>query len=227
MTETLKSRLARVRARIAAVVSDHVSVTLIGVSKRQPVAALHEAADAGLFEYGENYAQELRDKRREITDPRAKWHFIGPVQTNKVKYVIGTACIHTVDRDTLLAEINRRAARQDLIQTVLIQVNIAAEPQKHGAPPADVPALLDRCAGLSHVRCHGLMLIPPAGTPEQTRSHFRALRQFRDDLARTTRPHVELGELSMGMSADFEVAIAEGATMVRVGTAIFGPRPPR
>jgi pyridoxal phosphate enzyme (YggS family) len=224
---TLAERLAAIRERVALAVDRRGGdpVLLIGVSKRQPIEKLHEAVAENLFDFGENYAQELRDKRRDFPDPRARWHFIGPVQTNKVKYVIGTTCIHTVDRTELLEAIEKKAAQRDIVQSVLVQVNIAGEEQKHGAAPDEVPALLDRFADCDHVRCDGLMLIPPQGTPEQTAAHFRDLRRLRDDLAATARPGVTLRELSMGMSADFESAIAEGATMIRVGTAIFGPRP--
>ena len=224
---TLAERLEAIRQRVQAAASlrGGDAPLLIGVSKRQPVEKLHDAVAAGLFDFGENYAQELRDKRRDFADPRARWHFIGPVQTNKVKYVVGCACIHTLDRPALLEAIEKRASHQDVVQDVLVQVNVAGEGQKHGAAVADVPDILARFADSDHVRCRGLMLIPPQGTPEQTATHFAALRRLRDSLAATSRPGVSLDELSMGMSADFEVAIAEGATMVRVGTAIFGPRP--
>jgi PLP dependent protein len=227
MTESIADRLARVRERIAAAAARRgpgPCPLLVGVSKRQPIAAVAEAVEAGLLDFGENYGQELRDKRRVLTAP-IRWHFIGPIQTNKVKLVVGTHLLHTVDRAELLDAIEHRARSQGVRQSVLIQVNIAGETAKHGADPDALPALLDRFAGLEHVVCRGLMLIPPLLAPEQTRPHFAALRRLRDHLARTQRPHVELVELSMGMSSDFEVAIAEGATIVRVGTAIFGSRP--
>ncbi len=224
MSERIAARLARVREAVAeaAARSPHgQAVTLVGVSKRHPLAAVLEARAAGLLDFGENYAQELREKADAVTDPPAvRWHFIGPVQSNKVKLVAGTHLIHTIDRAKLLNKLESRALAQD----VLIQVNIAGEPQKAGVGAQELPALLDRFADLDHVRCRGLMLIPPQGTPEQTRPHFAALRSLRDAMATTARPGVDLQHLSMGMSADFEVAIDEGATLVRVGTAIFGPR---
>jgi len=221
---TLAERLARVEEAVHAAEarSPHgQAVTLIGVSKRHPLPKVLEARAAGLRDFGENYAQELREKADAITDdPAPRWHYIGPLQSNKVKLVAGSHLIHTVDRPKLLTKLDARGAPQD----VLVQVNIAAEPQKAGIAPDALPDLLDRFADLDHVRCRGLMLIPPQGTPEATRPHFAALRTLRDDLRRTTRPNVDLHHLSMGMSADFPTAIEEGATLIRVGTAIFGPR---
>lgn len=219
---SLRERLDRVREAVeqARARSPHgQDVVLIGVSKRHPSAAIEEARAAGLVHFGENYAQELRDKTAEVVgDPAPRWHFIGPLQSNKVKLVAGSHLIHTIDRPKLLTKLEAQGQPQD----VLVQVNIAAEPQKSGVAPDELASLLDRFADLDHVRCKGLMLIPPVGTPEQTRQHFAALRTLRD--AQPTRPGVDLQALSMGMSADFPVAIEEGATHIRVGTAIFGPR---
>ena len=214
---TVQEAIAAARAR-----SHHrQAVTLVGVSKKQPRSKILEARAAGLLDFGENYAQELREKADAITDdPAVRWHYIGPLQSNKVARVAGVHLIHTVDRVKLLNKLEAQALSQD----VLIEVNIAAEPQKAGIAPPDLPALLDRFADLDHVRCRGLMLIPPQGPPEATRAHFAALRALRDQHAATARPGVDLQALSMGMSSDFEVAIEEGATLVRVGTAIFGPR---
>lgn len=225
MSQPLAQRLAAIRNAVADAAThsgEGQSVTLVGVSKRQPLAAVLEARAAGLIDFGENYAQELREKADAVRDaPSARWHFIGPLQSNKVKLVAGAHLIHTVDRPKLLEKLEARGARQD----VLIQVNIADEPQKAGISPDGLPDLLARFADFDHVRCKGLMLIPPQGTPEATRPHFAALRALRDLHSATERPGVQLHELSMGMSADFRVAIEEGATLVRVGTAIFGPRP--
>lgn len=224
MTQTLATRLARIREAVATAATrsgEGQPVTLIGVSKRQPLAAILEARAEGLLDFGENYAQELREKADAVQDaPAPRWHFIGPLQSNKVKLVAGSHLVHTIDRAKLLEKLEARGATQD----VLIQVNIAAEPQKAGIDPAQLPELLDRFADFDHVRCRGLMLIPPHGPPEATRPHFAALRALRDHHAKFTRPGVQLRALSMGMSADFHVAIEEGATLVRVGTAIFGPR---
>jgi pyridoxal phosphate enzyme (YggS family) len=200
-------------------------VRLIAVSKKMPVDDLRAAVGAGQIDLGESYGQELRDKRQLLAaDPVApRWHFIGPLQANKVKYVAGqVALIHSVDSLALLEELERRAAPQ----AVLVQVNVAGESQKRGAPPEALPALLDRFATLSHVRCEGLMTIPPlADDPAASRPHFAALRALRDREAARPRPGVSLDALSMGMSHDLEAAVAEGATYVRIGTAIFGSRP--
>ena len=226
---TLASRLEVIRQRIEAARARRggdAPVTLVAVAKKHPIAAIETALAAGLLDIGENYAQELRDKRAALTDRRIHWHFIGPLQSNKVKTVVGEhILIHTVDRPALLDAIERRAAMRDLVIDVLVQVNVAREAAKSGIAPEALPALLDQFAPLAHVRCRGLMLIPPAGPPEATRPHFAALRHLRDQQATIDRPNVHLRELSMGMSSDFEVAIEEGATLVRIGTELFGPRP--
>jgi len=178
------------------------------------------AIAAGQRSFGENYAQELRDKSAllagDATPP--EWHFIGPLQSNKVKYVAGrVSLVHSVDSAALLDALEARGAPQPC----LIQVNVAGEASKKGVAPTELPALLDRFATMKNVRCQGLMLIPPRG---DARPHFAALRALRDREAAVTRPNVDLRELSMGMTEDLEIAVAEGATIVRVGTAIFGPR---
>ncbi len=232
---TLPDRLAAVRQRIRDAIERRgpgTEVTLVGVGKRHPVSLLEQAHAAGLTDFGENYAQELRDKLRDFRGAPGrgvpKWHFIGALQSNKVKYVVGhCALIHTVDRPGLVEAIERRGATQDVVSEVLVEVNLG-EAQKAGVAPADLPALLDRFADSPHVRCVGLMIIPPpVAAQEDARPHFRRLRSLRDELASTPREGVELRHLSMGMSGDFEIAIEEGATIVRVGTAIFGARPTR
>jgi PLP dependent protein len=231
----IAERLAAIRSRIAAAVERRgpgPEVRLIGVGKRQPLAKLVAAHAAGLRDFGENYAQELRDKQHDWPAELAaqtSWHYIGALQTNKLKYLVGkTALIHTVDRPELVAAIDERAARQGIVQPFLLEVAIAGEQQKAGVLPERVPELLDLCARTEHgaARCEGLMIIPPAADdPEQTRPWFRALRQLAERLREgPARANVELRELSMGMSADFEIAIEEGATLVRVGTSIFGER---
>ena len=210
--------LARVRENIARACAKAGrapgSVKLIAVSKLQPAEKLREAAEAGQRAFGENYAQELRDKSAALAD--VEWHFLGALQTNKVKLVAGRAAlIHTCDRLALAQEIAKRAPAGG--QRVLLEVNIGGEPQKAGVLPGEAAALLDQVRALPGLRCEGLMCIPPAeGDP---RPHFAALRELAGRL--------QLKELSMGMSADYQVAIEEGATLVRVGTAIFGERPHR
>lgn len=213
------------------------SVQLVAVSKTVPAAGILEALAAGHVDFGESYGQEFRDKRTAVEEgaqaaglPQPRWHFIGPLQTNKVKYVAGkVALLHAVDSADVLAELERRLVVLDVstqgCQDCLIQVNVAAEPQKRGIAPVALPALLDCFAGLNRVRCLGLMVIPPFGDDaELSRAPFAALRQLRDGEAQRPRAHVDLRHLSMGMSHDLEIAIAEGATLVRVGTAIFGAR---
>jgi pyridoxal phosphate enzyme (YggS family) len=210
-------RLAAVRERIARACDrarrDPASVLLVAVSKLQPLDLLREALAAGHSAFGENYAQELREKADALP---AEWHFLGALQTNKAKYVVGRAAlVHTCDRLALAQELAKRASARGLVQRVLVEVNLANEPQKGGARPDQVEDLVRELRAMPALRCEGLMCIPPAeGDP---RRWFRELRQMRDRLG--------LGHLSMGMSADFEAAIEEGATVVRVGTAIFGERP--
>jgi pyridoxal phosphate enzyme (YggS family) len=192
---------------------DPAAITLVAVSKTVPAERVREAMRAGHVLFGENYAQELRDKARLLEG--ARWHFIGPLQRNKVKYVVGAAeLIHSVDSPSLLDEIAARADKLGVVQRCLVQVNVGGEAQKSGCATAEVPALVRAFAARPSVRCEGLMCIPPDGVPP---------RPFFDNLAKLARAE-GLGELSMGMSSDFEEAIAAGATIVRVGTAIFGER---
>jgi PLP dependent protein len=211
------SGLAAVRGRIAAACSragrGPGSVRLIAVSKTKPIAMLQRVAAAGQTIFGENYAQELREKAEAL--PGVEWHFLGALQTNKAKLVVGRAAlIHTCDRLALAQELSKRAKAAAISQRLLLEVNVGREPQKAGALPELVPQLLEQVRALPALSCEGLMCIPPAeGDP---RPHFRALRAL---ASRLGLPH-----LSMGMSADYEIAIEEGATLVRVGTAIFGER---
>jgi PLP dependent protein len=231
--EEIGENLARVRQRLAsaerAAGRSPGSVRLVAVSKTRPAEDIGLALAAGQVDFAENYAQELRDKRAalEAGALQPRWHFIGPVQSNKVKYLAGkVALVHTLDAPALLEEVERRLRGEAGVQECLVQVNVAAEAQKHGVAPADLPALLDRFADLPHLRCVGLMVIPPlADDPEAARPHFAALRRLGEAESRRTRANVDLRELSMGMSHDLEVAVSEGATLVRVGTAIFGARP--
>jgi pyridoxal phosphate enzyme (YggS family) len=217
---------ADVAERARAAGRDPASVRLIAVGKTQPAAAIAAAHRAGLTDFGENYAQELRDKGAELAAVGLAWHFIGALQRNKAKYVVGLATlVHTVDSRALLEEIERLAARRGITQRVLVEVNVGGEAAKSGVAPGELPALLDALAAAPHVRCEGLMTIPPFGeAAESSRPYFAALRALRDAEAARTRPNVALDELSMGMSGDYGVAIEEGATLVRVGTAIFGER---
>lgn len=211
---TIAARLAEVRARIAracdAAGRDPASVTLVAVSKTHPPEAIREAMDAGQTIFGENYAQELAQKAAQIEG--ARWHFIGHLQRNKARAVLATgAVIETVDSVRLVEELGRRAERET---EVLLQVDVAREASKSGCAVEELPALVEAARGAPRLRLRGLMTVPPfEGDP---RPWFRALRALAEAHG--------LPDLSMGMSADLEAAIAEGATIVRVGTAIFGPR---
>jgi pyridoxal phosphate enzyme (YggS family) len=220
----VRANLEAVRARVLRACErarrDPASVRLIAVSKTKPLDLIRAALDAGQRDFGENYAQELRDKHDELAalapERRAVFHFIGALQTNKAKYVVGRASlVHTVDRAALAQELARRAAAQGLVQRILLEVNLAAEPQKGGVLPDALASLLAEVRALPALSLQGLMCIPPAG--QESRPHFARLRALRDE-------HGAGPELSMGMSEDFEAAIEEGATLVRVGTAIFGAR---
>ena len=233
LSGALAGRLADVRARIAAAARragrDPDDVTLVGVTKRVAAARVAEAARAGLGCIGENYVQEAKEKLLALAafpEARAlRRHFIGPLQRNKARDAVALFdVIESVDRASLARELDRRAAAAGRTLEVLLQVNVSGEPQKSGVSPEDAAALLDACAALPALRVAGLMTVPEiAEEPEATRPAFAALRALRDTL-RARPAGAGLRHLSMGMSADFEVAVEEGATLVRVGTAIFGPR---
>ena len=223
-------RLAAVRGRIDAAARaagrDPASITLVGVGKMQPVESLDAAWGAGLRDFGENYVQEWRTKADALARRDLRWHFIGGLQSNKVKYLVGRVhLVHSVDRVSLLDEIATRSARAGLVTDVLLEVNVGNEETKSGCDEAGLEALAARAVDLPGVRLRGLMGIPPFLEPEAVRPHFRRLRELRDALAaRLPRLGPAFSELSMGMSADLEVAVAEGATFVRVGTDLFGAR---
>jgi PLP dependent protein len=216
IAENLAAVHRRIRAACARAGRDPDSVRLVAVSKGQPIEAVLQAFAAGQTAFGENYAQELHLKADALPEP--EWHFIGALQTNKARIVVGhAALVHTCDRLALAKELSKRAFAKNITQTVLLEVNVGREPQKGGTLPEEVEALVAAVRELDALRCEGLMCIPPL--EGDSRPYFRALRELRDRLG--------LRELSMGMSADFEAAIEEGATIVRVGTAIFGERPRR
>ena len=219
-------RLAEVRDRMGRAAEragrDPATVVLVAVSKAHPAAAIREAYGAGQRDFGENYVQELVSKQRELADlVELRWHAIGRLQRNKARHVVGCALVHAIDRADLGREIDRRAAAAGLRQPVLVEVNVSGEASKGGVGPGELPALLDDLAAYPALAVDGLMTIPPAlGDPASAAPVFRALARLRDE----HRPLLGRGELSMGMSDDFVEAIAEGATLVRVGTAIFGSR---
>lgn len=210
---------------------------LLAVSKGQPAAAIRAAYELGQRDFGENYVQELVEKAAALADlPELRFHAIGHLQRNKVKHVaLHAQAVHSVDSLTLLAELERRMAGREVAAErrtfgddprlpVFVEVSIAGEAQKGGCDPAELGALLAAADRASSVRLVGLMCVPPLdGEPEQSRKHFDALRRLRDEHGGISR----LPELSMGMTQDFEHAIRAGSTVIRVGTAIFGPRSPR
>jgi len=197
---------------------------LVAVSKTHPVELVAEAREAGLTVFGENYVQEAEEKVRAFPD--AEWHLIGKLQANKVKKAVSLfGWIQTIDSTRLLAEISRRCVEAGKTLPVLIEVNLAGEGSKAGITPDGIPALLSAAAGMPGVIVRGLMAIPPmTEDPEESRPHFARLREMLGSYASIGVAAGEMTELSMGMSSDFEAAIEEGATMVRVGTAIFGSR---
>ena len=199
-------------------------VTLVAVAKTFPASDVREAVRAGATSVGENYVQELLTKREVLDDLPVAWHFIGHLQSNKVKSIAGwVRMIHAVDSLSLVAEIDRRAAQAGRTIECLVEVNTTGEQSKFGLKPEDTPAFVHSLAVYEHVKVGGLMTIGPfLPDPEGSRPMFRRLRELRNDLA--GQGGVTMQHLSMGMTGDFEVAIEEGATLVRIGTAIFGSR---
>lgn len=200
-------------------------VRLIAVSKTKPASAIEQAALAGQKIFGESYVQEFLDKADQVQVP-VDWHFIGHLQSNKVKYLRGrTAMIHSVDRLSLSEEIERQWARLGRSVDVLVQVNLGDETSKSGCRPDEAADLVRALAALPHLRVRGLMTLPPYfDDPEEVRPFFRGLRDLADRIGALKIPGIRMDELSMGMSHDFPVAVEEGATLVRIGTAIFGER---
>jgi len=223
---TLAERLEIVHARIAGACqrSERApsEITLVAVAKTFPADRVLAAIEAGAIDIGENRAQELKEKAAVIGE-RARWHFIGPLQTNKVRQVVGIATlIHSVDRFGLGEAIARRARSLGIVQDVLVEVNIAGEPSKAGVEPPGVTRLATELDGLEGLRVVGLMAIPPQTEDvEDVRPYFRQLAELGGEVGAEI-PAAE--HLSMGMTRDLEIAVEEGATLVRVGRAIFGPR---
>ena len=204
---------------------DPADVTLVAVSKTFPADALRQAAEAGVTDFGENYVQELLGKREALAGEQIRWHFIGHLQSNKVrKAVAAVSRIQSIDSADLGARVGRVAAEMGRVMPLLIQVDLAGEATKSGVPEAELAAVLEALRGVAGISVDGLMAIPPfLEDPAHVRPYFKRLRELRDESM--TRGLLARGDLSMGMSHDFEAAIEEGATIVRVGTAIFGERP--
>jgi pyridoxal phosphate enzyme (YggS family) len=224
--EKLPTRLEATEARIAqacqAARRPRDSVRLVAVSKRKPVELIREAYRLGQRDFGENYAQELRDKSTELADlDELRWHFIGPLQRNKVRYIVGkVALIHTVADERLIEALEKRAFQLGVTQGILLQLNLSGEQSKSGIDDDSLAGLLKRVRDCEHLVCRGLMTMPPA--VEQAADVAPFFARLRELAAHHFAGHP--AELSMGMSHDFEVAIAHGATIVRVGSSIFGAR---
>ena len=225
----LSDNLQKVRSNIInsceAVGRNPDEVTLIAVSKTKPVEILQEAYDAGARIFGENKVQEILDKYDQLPSD-IQWHMIGHLQRNKVKYIIDkVAMIHSVDSLRLAETIEQEAAKQDIVMPVLLEVNVAEEESKFGLKLEEVLPLVEEINHFSHVQIMGLMTIAPFTlNPEDNRKVFRALKKLSVDISEKNINNVNMSVLSMGMTGDYEVAVQEGSTMVRVGTGIFGER---
>lgn len=204
---------------------DRSEVTLIAVSKTKPVETLQKAYDLGVRVFGENKVQELVDKY-EVLPKDISWHMIGHLQRNKVKYIIDKVdCIHSVESLRLAETIEKEAAKHDRVIDVLVEVNVAREESKFGLMPEEVESFIKEISKFPHIRVKGLMTIAPfVDDSEENRPVFKALRKLSVDIAAKNIDNVIMNVLSMGMTNDYQVAIEEGATMVRVGTGIFGER---
>ena len=226
VTENLNQVRENIKAACEAAGRDPKEVTLIAVSKTKPVHMLQEAYDAGARVFGENKVQEITDKYPQLPKD-IQWHMIGHLQRNKVKYIVDkVALIHSVDSLRLAQTIEQEAAKHDVKEVpILIQVNFAHEDTKFGLNPEDVFDVVKEISALEHVKIKGLMQIAPfVDDPEDNRKYFRAMKQLSVDINNKNFDNVDMSILSMGMTNDYEIAVEEGATMVRVGTAIFGER---
>ena len=226
----MRKRLGQINKRIRQVAEasgrDVAAVKLVAVSKTIAPEVVREAIEAGVTVLGENYVQEAREKFETLVQYSVSWHFIGHLQSNKAKYAVRLFdLIHSVDSLKLARELNKQAAKIDKIQHILVQVNISDEDTKSGIAADDAMALVLTISEMKHLEVRGLMTMPPYFyQPEKVRPFFAELRRLRDHIKDQRIPNVSMDELSMGMTGDFEVAIQEGATLVRIGTAIFGER---
>jgi pyridoxal phosphate enzyme (YggS family) len=218
--------IERIALAAAKVGRDAREVRLLAASKSQPLDSLRAALAAGVPLIGENYVQEAQEKKVQLADASAEWHMIGHLQRNKAKLAVQVFdVVESLDSLALARELDNEAAKRSKIVRALIEVNLAGEESKAGIAKGEVAGLLEMVSGLAHVRVQGLMTVPPfRENLEEVRPYFRELRELRDSLNSLNLPHARLNELSMGMTHDFTVAIEEGATIVRVGTALFGPR---
>ena len=226
---TIASRLSHITSRIRTAAEnadrDPSTIRLVAVSKTRPASDIADAFMAGQTIFGENYIQELVPKLTEVQEA-VEWHVIGHLQSNKVKYIAGqVGLIHSVDRFSLAQEIDRQWGKLGKTCEILVQVNISGEASKSGTNEAEAVQLIQKCSTLPNVKVRGLMTMPPFfDDPEAARPYFAGLRRLAEAVAAEKIAGVDMVELSMGMSGDFEAAIQEGATLVRIGTAIFGER---
>jgi pyridoxal phosphate enzyme (YggS family) len=226
----LKHRIEQVKKRIKdtakACKRPMASIRLVAVSKTMPAEVVRDAIEAGILDLGENYIQEAKEKINALAAYPVTWHFIGHLQSNKARYAVRLFdLIHSVDSLKLAQELNKYAKKNDKIQAILIQVNVAKEVSKSGVYVEDTLHLLKEVSRLENIAVKGLMTMPPFfNAPQKARPYFAALRELRDHIKLEAISNISMDELSMGMTGDFEAAIEEGATLVRIGTAIFGDR---
>jgi pyridoxal phosphate enzyme (YggS family) len=224
IAKNLTTVLRRITTAAKSCGRDPLSIQLVAATKSQPMELIRRAVEAGVGILGENYIQEAQTKFETLSDPSVRWHFIGHLQRNKAKYAVRLfELIHSVDSVRLAAEIDKQARKAGKTQSILVQVNISKEPSKAGIGQEQTLELIRTLTEFPNIRVQGLMTMPPYfDAPEQARPYFAALRRLRDWLQQALG--VPLKDLSMGMTGDFEVAVEEGATLVRIGTAIFGDR---
>lgn len=204
---------------------DREEVTLIAVSKTKPVAMIEEAVDSGIISFGENKVQEMLEKQK-VIDRQLQWHLLGHLQRNKVRQIVGKVTrIHSVDSLRLAKQIQTEYEKKNLVADILIEVNMAREESKFGFMPEETEEAIRQISGCANICIKGLMTVAPfVENPEENRPHFQNLNKLLVDINRKNIDNINMSELSMGMTGDYEVAIEEGATFVRVGTGIFGIR---
>jgi pyridoxal phosphate enzyme (YggS family) len=230
LDSTIAENVRYVRERIAAACGrngkDPGNVRLVAVTKTFDAAKVREAVESGISDIGENFVQELLEKREEISNPAIQWHFVGHLQSNKVRFIADFVhLIHSVDRRSVAEEIDKRGAKIGRVVEALVEVNTTGEQTKFGVKPEETVEFIRSIAHLRNLKLKGLMTIGPfLPNPEDSRPAFRTLRALSDEVRKNDIENVEMTDLSMGMTHDFEVAIEEGATMIRLGTAIFGSR---
>lgn len=221
--EILKNRIREACSRVGRKPDE---VLLLGVTKTFKVENIREACEAGVSDFGENYVQELNEKRTQLLDKQIRWHFIGHLQSNKVKYIAEYIhLIHSVDNKRLAEEIHKRAEKANRTIDILVEVHTTDEATKFGVVPSQTVALVKQISKYNRLRVQGLMTMGPfSDDPNDSRPSFRQVAELKQSIEREGIEHVEMRHLSMGMTHDFEVGIEEGATIIRIGTAIFGKR---